>query len=73
MEEDEFGRRPWQIEAAITDPHGIRVEVAVSLPPGQVWDDKAVGDCTEIAQMGAATAMKHIQKIRHDHYNKVPF
>lgn len=71
--EDEFGRTPWVHKGAITDPNGIHVEVTVTVPAGQVWDDRAVGDCTEIAQMTAATAMKHIQKIRDDHYNKVPF
>lgn len=71
--EDEYGRPPWLIESAITSPNGIRAQVTVALPAGEVWDERAIGDCTEIAQMTAATAMKHVQKIRDDHYSKVPF
>lgn len=73
MDEDEYGRPPWRMESAITDPNGIRVEVAISVRAGQNWDDKAVGDCTEIAQMTAATAMKHIEKCRQIAAEKVPF
>lgn len=73
MEPDEYGRLPWQVESAITDSGGVRVHVTISVPPGQVWDDKAVGDCTEIAQMVAATAFTHIKKCRHAAADKVPF
>jgi hypothetical protein len=73
MEQDEYGRAPWAMETAITDPEGIRVQVKITVPPGRTWDDKAVGDCTEIAQMTAATAMTHINKCRQIAADKVPF
>jgi hypothetical protein len=64
---------PWAIETAITDPSGIRVQVKIAVPAGHVWDDEAVGDCTEITQMTAATAMTHINKCRKIAADKVPF
>lgn len=73
MTEDEYGRTPWLMESTITDPSGIRVHVTIAVPPGKAWDDKAVGDCTEIAQMHAAGAMTHINKCRQIAAEKVPF
>lgn len=72
-ETDEYGRQPWRMESAITDPSGVRVSVAITVPPGKEWDDKAIGDCTEIAQMAASTAMTNIEKCRKIAADKVPF
>jgi hypothetical protein len=73
MEQDEYGRTPWLIETTVIEPSGIRVHVAVSIPIGQVWDDKAIGDATEVAQMHAAGAIKQINECRRIAADKVPF
>jgi hypothetical protein len=70
---DEYGRAPWRMESTITDPAGVRVSVAITVPPGKTWDDKAVGDCTEIAQMTAARAVTDINKCRALAAERVPF
>jgi hypothetical protein len=73
MDRIDDDRMPWAMETAIIDPEGIRVQVKITVPPGHIWDDKAVGDCTEIAQMTAATAMTHLNKCRQIAADKVPF
>jgi hypothetical protein len=71
--EDEYGRTPWLLEAATTDPTGVRVHVTVTVPAGHVWDDKAIGECAEIAQMTATRASNQISDSRLAAADKVPF
>ncbi len=71
MEPDEYGRTPWVHEATITDPTGLGVSVTVTIPPAANWGNSL--ESLEIAQMQAATAMKHIRKIREDDQKRCPF
>lgn len=72
-EPDEYGRRPHRLEATITDPIGIRVHVAITVPPGWTWADSAIGDCSEIAQIAANRAMTQIQQGRKKAAEECPF
>jgi hypothetical protein len=69
--EDEYGRTPWVHEATITDPTGLGVSVTVTIPSAANWDDSL--EALEIAQMQAATAMKHLTKIRMESLERCPF
>lgn len=71
MEPDEYGRTPWVHEATITDPTGLSVSVTVSIPPAANWGDSL--ESLEIAQMQAATAMKHLTKTRKESLERCPF
>ncbi|MEV6344162.1 hypothetical protein [Actinoplanes sp. NPDC051851] len=73
LERDEYGRLPHQLQATITDPIGLRVQVTVTVPAGWTWADSALSDCSEIAQITANRAMTQIQQCRKKAAEECPF
>lgn len=71
MERIDDYRLPWVHEATITDPTGLRVQVLVTIPPAANWDRS--DESTEIAQMQASQAMRHLTKLRKEHNEECPF
>lgn len=71
MERIDDDRRPWVFESTITDPTGLKVHVTVTAPPTADWDNSL--ECAELAQMGAATTVRHIRKNRKADQERCPF